>query len=197
MCEFFGSRIEKEKENNNKNHQICQTNASIVNQVLHECNLQSVKTTLKKHQIRHLIIFLSSSILYVCCCLFDSNETNIGSDGKDAAITSYYNAFPAVRSAVCSSYSPKVPFTTRKTSSGYSDTVRGYGTKVQRRLHKKERKKERKEKKLHNKKREKPSCVQTSLMKTTRNPPSSSLQNSEAELAFCGDIILTPRFSSC
>ena len=130
MCEFFGSRIEKEKENNNKNHQICQTNASIVNQVLHECNLQSVKTTLKKHQIRHLIIFLSSSILYVCCCLFDSNETNIGSDGKDAAITSYYNAFPAVRSAVCSSYSPKVPFTTRKrTSSRYSDTVRGYGTK--------------------------------------------------------------------
>jgi hypothetical protein len=74
--------------------------------------------------------------------------------------------------------------------------VRGYGTKVQRRLHKKERKKEREEKKLHNKKREKPSCVQTSLMKTTRNPPSSSLQNSEAELAFCGDIILTPRFSS-
>ena len=58
------------------------------------------------------------------------------------------------------------------------------------------RKKEREEKKLHNKKREKPSCVQTSLMKTTRNPPSSSLQNSEAELAFCGDIILTPRFSS-
>ena len=56
------------------------------------------------------------------------------------------------------------------------------------------RKKEREEKKLHNKKREKPSCVQTSLMKTTRNPPSSSLQNSEAELAFCGDIILTPRF---
>ena len=54
MCEFFGSRIEKEKENNNKNHQICQTNASIVNQVLHECNLQSVKTTLKKHQI-HMI----------------------------------------------------------------------------------------------------------------------------------------------
>ena len=144
MCEFFGSRIEKEKENNNKNHQICQTNASIVNQMLHECNLQSVKTTLKKHQIRHLIIFLSSSILYcVVVCLIRTKQI-IGSDGKDAAITSYYNAFPAVRSAVCSSYSPKVPFTTRKTSSGYSDTVRGYGTKVQRRLHKKERKKERK-----------------------------------------------------
>jgi len=31
-------------------------------------------------------------------------------------------------------------------------------------------------------------------MKTTRNPPSSSLQSSEAELAFCGDIILTPPF---
>ena len=130
----------------------------------------------------------------LCCCLFDSNETNIGSDGKDAAITSYYNAFPAVRSAVCSSYSPKVPFTTRKTSSGYSDTVRGYGTKVQRRLHKKER--ERGKETSQQKEREKPSCVQTSLMKTTRNPPSSSLQNSEAELAFCGDIILTPRFSS-
>jgi len=33
-------------------------------------------------------------------------------------------------------------------------------------------------------------------MKTTRNPPSSSLQSSEAELAFCGDIILTPPFFS-
>jgi hypothetical protein len=88
MCEFFGSRIEKEKENNNnKNHQICQTNASIVNQVLHECNLQSVKTTLKKHQIRHLIIFLSSSILYcVVVCLIRTKQI-IGSDGKDAAIT--------------------------------------------------------------------------------------------------------------
>ena len=75
MCEFFGSRIEKEKENNNKNHQICQTNASIVNQVLHECNLQSVKTTLKKHQIRHLIIFLSSSILYcVVVCLIRTKQ---------------------------------------------------------------------------------------------------------------------------
>ena len=31
-------------------------------------------------------------------------------------------------------------------------------------------------------------------MKTTRNPPSSSSQSSEAELAFCGDIILTPLF---
>ena len=125
----FRERSHKEKQRQ-QYHEICQTNASIVNQVLHECNLQSVKTTLKKHQIRHLIIFLSSSILYVCCCLFDSNETNIGSDGKDAAITSYYNAFPAVRSAVCSSYSPKVPFTTRKrTGSRYSDTVRGYGTK--------------------------------------------------------------------
>ena len=86
MCEFFGSRIEKEKENNNKNHQICQTNASIVNQVLHECNLQSVKTTLKKHQIRHLIIFLSSSILYCVVCLIRTKQI-IGSDGKDAAIT--------------------------------------------------------------------------------------------------------------
>ena len=31
-------------------------------------------------------------------------------------------------------------------------------------------------------------------MKTTRNPPSSSSQSSEAELAFCGDIILTTLF---
>ena len=74
----------------------------------------------------------------VVVCLIRTKQI-IGSDGKDAAIT-YYNAFPAVRSAVCSSYSPKVPFTTRKTSSGYSDTVRGYGTKVQQLLHKKERK---------------------------------------------------------
>jgi|TARA_B100000073_G_scaffold244133_4_gene204763 hypothetical protein len=58
------------------------------------------------------------------------------------------------------------------------------------------RKKERGKETSQQKEREKPSCVQTSLMKTTRNPPSSSLQNSEAELAFCGDIILTPRFSS-
>ena len=141
MCEFFGSRIEKEKENNNKNHQICQTNASIVNQVLHECNLQSVKTTLTKDQIRHLIIFLSSSI-FICALLsfvVGFERKNIVRMVRMPRASRMSNAFPAVRSAVCSSYSPKVPFTTRKTSSGYSDTVRGYGTKVQRRLHKKER----------------------------------------------------------
>ncbi len=70
------------------------------------------------------------------------------------------NAFPAVRSAVCSSYSPKVPFTTRKrTSSRYSDTVRGYGTKSTTTTTL-ERKKEREEKRKNNTffptKREKP-----------------------------------------
>ena len=118
-------------------HQICQTNASIVNQVLHECNLQSVKTTLTKDQIRHLIIFLSSSIFdvvrcYCCCCCCSKcfRTKNIVRMVRMPRASRMSNAFPAVRSAVCSSYSPKVPFTTRKrTSSRYSDTVRGYGTK--------------------------------------------------------------------
>ena len=71
----FRERSHKEKQRQ-QYHEICQTNASIVNQVLHECNLQSVKTTLTKDQIRHLIIFLSSSI-FICALLsFDvvSNE---------------------------------------------------------------------------------------------------------------------------
>lgn len=76
------------------------------------------------------------------------------------------------------------------------------GRKVQRRLQplrRRRRKKERKkgiEKHIFRNKKRETSCVQTSLMKTTRNPPSSSLQSSEAELAFCGDIILTPTFFS-
>jgi hypothetical protein len=110
-------------------HQICQTNASIVNQVLHECNLQSVKTTLTKDQIRHLIIFLSSSIFYVvrcyCCCSKCFRTKNIVRMVRMPRASRMSNAFPAVRSAVCSSYSPKVPFITM--SSRYSDTVRGYG----------------------------------------------------------------------
>ena len=112
-------------------HQICQTNASIVNQVLHECNLQSVKTTLTKDQIRHLIIFLSSSIFdvvrcYCCCCCSKCFRTkNIVRMVRMPRASRMSNAFPAVRSAVCSSYSPKVPFITM--SSRYSDTVRGYG----------------------------------------------------------------------
>ena len=162
MCEFFGSRIEKEKENNNKNHQICQTNASIVNQVLHECNLQSVKTTLTKDQIRHLIIFLSSSI-FICALLsfvVGFERKNIVRMVRMPRASRMSNAFPAVRSAVCSSYSPKVPFTTRKrTSSRYSDTVRGYGTKSTTTTTL-ERKKEREEKRKNNTffptKREKP-----------------------------------------
>ena len=74
------------------------------------------------------------------------------------------------------------------------------GRQVQRRLQplrRRRRKKERKkgiEKHIFRNKKRETSCVQTSLMKTTRNPPSSSLQSSEAELAFCGDIILTPPF---
>ena len=113
-------------------HQICQTNASIVNQVLHECNLQSVKTTLTKDQIRHLIIFLSSSIFdvvrcYCCCCCCSKcfRTKNIVRMVRMPRASRMSNAFPAVRSAVCSSYSPKVPFITM--SSRYSDTVRGYG----------------------------------------------------------------------
>ena len=76
------------------------------------------------------------------------------------------------------------------------------GRQVQRRLQplrRRRRKKERKkgiEKHIFRNKKRETSCVQTSLMKTTRNPPSSSLQSSEAELAFCGDIILTPPFFS-
>jgi len=113
-----------------RRHQICQTNASIVNQVLHECNLQSVKTTLTKDQIRHLIIFLSSSIFYVvrcycCCCSKCFRTKNIVRMVRMPRASRMSNAFPAVRSAVCSSYSPKVPFITM--SSRYSDTVRGYG----------------------------------------------------------------------
>ena len=120
------------KQQRQQYHEICQTNASIVNQVLHECNLQSVKTTLTKDQIRHLIIFLSSSI-FICALLsFDvgCERKNIVRMVRMPRASRMSNAFPAVRSAVCSSYSPKVPFTTRKrTSSRYSDTVRGYGTK--------------------------------------------------------------------
>ena len=76
------------------------------------------------------------------------------------------------------------------------------GRQVQRRLQplrRRRRKKERKkgiEKHIFRNKKRETSCVQTSLMKTTRNPPSSSSQSSEAELAFCGDIILTPPFFS-
>jgi len=134
---FFAWLQEPEKEVTRKQqrqqyHEICQTNASIVNQVLHECNLQSVKTTLTKDQIRHLIIFLSSSI-FICALLsFDvgCERKNIVRMVRMPRASRMSNAFPAVRSAVCSSYSPKVPFTTRKrTGSRYSDTVRGYGTK--------------------------------------------------------------------
>ena len=127
----FRERSHKEKQRQ-QYHEICQTNASIVNQVLHECNLQSVKTTLTKDQIRHLIIFLSSSI-FICALLsfvVGFQRKNIVRMVRMPRASRMSNAFPAVRSAVCSSYSPKVPFTTRKrTSSRYSDTVRGYGTK--------------------------------------------------------------------
>lgn len=127
----FRERSHKEKQRQ-QYHEICQTNASIVNQVLHECNLQSVKTTLTKDQIRHLIIFLSSSI-FICALLsfvVGFERKNIVRMVRMPRASRMSNAFPAVRSAVCSSYSPKVPFTTRKrTSSRYSDTVRGYGTK--------------------------------------------------------------------
>lgn len=130
--------------------------------MLHECNLQSVKTTLTKDQIRHLIIFLSSSI-FICALLsFDVGfeRKNIVRMVRMPRASRMSNAFPAVRSAVCSSYSPKVPFTTRKrTSSRYSDTVRGYGTKSTTTTTL-ERKKEREEKRKNNTffptKREKP-----------------------------------------
>ena len=141
MCVSLEKEVTR-KQQRQQYHEICQTNASIVNQVLHECNLQSVKTTLTKDQIRHLIIFLSSSI-FICALLsfvVGFERKNIVRMVRMPRASRMSNAFPAVRSAVCSSYSPKVPFTTRKrTSSRYSDTVRGYGTKVQRRLHKKER----------------------------------------------------------
>lgn len=124
--------------------------------MLHECNLQSVKTTLTKDQIRHLIIFLSSSIL-ICALLsfvVGFERKNIVRMVRMPRASRMSNAFPAVRSAVCSSYSPKVPFTTRKrTSSRYSDTVRGYGTKstttTTTTLEKKERKKERDSQRAH------------------------------------------------
>ena len=75
MCVSLEKEVTRKQQRQQYN-EICQTNASIVNQVLHECNLQSVKTTLTKDQIRHLIIFLSSSI-FICALLsFDvvSNE---------------------------------------------------------------------------------------------------------------------------
>ena len=130
--------------------------------MLHECNLQSVKTTLTKDQIRHLIIFLSSSI-FICALLsfvVGFERKNIVRMVRMPRASRMSNAFPAVRSAVCSSYSPKVPFTTRKrTSSRYSDTVRGYGTKSTTTTTL-ERKKEREEKRKNNTffptKREKP-----------------------------------------
>ena len=134
MCVSLEKEVTR-KQQRQQYHEICQTNASIVNQVLHECNLQSVKTTLTKDQIRHLIIFLSSSIFdvvrcYCCCCSKCFRTKNIVRMVRMPRASRMSNAFPAVRSAVCSSYSPKVPFTTRKrTSSRYSDTVRGYGTK--------------------------------------------------------------------
>lgn len=157
----FRERSHKEKQRQ-QYHEICQTNASIVNQVLHECNLQSVKTTLTKDQIRHLIIFLSSSI-FICALLsfvVGFERKNIVRMVRMPRASRMSNAFPAVRSAVCSSYSPKVPFTTRKrTSSRYSDTVRGYGTKSTTTTTL-ERKKEREEKRKNNTffptKREKP-----------------------------------------
>lgn len=131
MCVSLEKEVTR-KQQRQQYHEICQTNASIVNQVLHECNLQSVKTTLTKDQIRHLIIFLSSSI-FICALLsFDVGfeRKNIVRMVRMPRASRMSNAFPAVRSAVCSSYSPKVPFTTRKrTGSRYSDTVRGYGTK--------------------------------------------------------------------
>ena len=130
--------------------------------MLHECNLQSVKTTLTKDPIRHLIIFLSSSI-FICALLsfvVGFERKNIVRMVRMPRASRMSNAFPAVRSAVCSSYSPKVPFTTRKrTSSRYSDTVRGYGTKSTTTTTL-ERKKEREEKRKNNTffptKREKP-----------------------------------------
>ena len=130
--------------------------------MLHECNLQSVKTTLTKDQIRHLIIFLSSSI-FICALLsfvVGFERKNIVRMVRMPRASRMSNAFPAVRSAVCSSYSPKVPFTTRKrTGSRYSDTVRGYGTKSTTTTTL-ERKKEREEKRKNNTffptKREKP-----------------------------------------
>ena len=157
----FRERSHKEKQRQ-QYHEICQTNASIVNQVLHECNLQSVKTTLTKDQIRHLIIFLSSSI-FICALLsfvVGFERKNIVRMVRMPRASRMSNAFPAVRSAVCSSYSPKVPFTTRKrTGSRYSDTVRGYGTKSTTTTTL-ERKKEREEKRKNNTffptKREKP-----------------------------------------
>ena len=131
MCVSLEKEVTR-KQQRQQYHEICQTNASIVNQVLHECNLQSVKTTLTKDQIRHLIIFLSSSI-FICALLsFDVGfeRKNIVRMVRMPRASRISNAFPAVRSAVCSSYSPKVPFTTReRTGSRYSDTVRGYGTK--------------------------------------------------------------------
>lgn len=131
MCVSLEKEVTR-KQQRQQYHEICQTNASIVNQVLHECNLQSVKTTLTKDQIRHLIIFLSSSI-FICALLsfvVGFERKNIVRMVRMPRASRMSNAFPAVRSAVCSSYSPKVPFTTRKrTSSRYSDTVRGYGTK--------------------------------------------------------------------
>lgn len=130
MCVSLEKEVTRKQQR--QHHEICQTNASIVNQVLHECNLQSVKTTLTKDQIRHLIIFLSSSI-FICALLsfvVGFERKNIVRMVRMPRASRMSNAFPAVRSAVCSSYSPKVPFTTRKrTSSRYSDTVRGYGTK--------------------------------------------------------------------
>jgi len=128
MCVSLEKEVTR-KQQRQQYHEICQTNASIVNQVLHECNLQSVKTTLTKDQIRHLIIFLSSSI-FICALLsfvVGFERKNIVRMVRMPRASRMSNAFPAVRSAVCSSYSPKVPFITM--SSRYSDTVRGYGTK--------------------------------------------------------------------
>ena len=160
MCVSLEKEVTRKQQR--QHHEICQTNASIVNQVLHECNLQSVKTTLTKDQIRHLIIFLSSSI-FICALLsfvVGFERKNIVRMVRMPRASRMSNAFPAVRSAVCSSYSPKVPFTARKrTGSRYSDTVRGYGTKSTTTTTL-ERKKEREEKRKNNTffptKREKP-----------------------------------------